>query len=177
MIIGLLCLTLGELNSDRSLGPVCAIGIACTVGVMLTFLPVFLVAAGRWVFWPRIPHVDHQADIATHGMWGRFATALGRRPRRYWVVGTVILLICIGGIGGLKTGGLTVVDSFTTTPDAVQGQKIFDRTFDQGAGAPAHITAAADKTDAVIAAASKVPGVETKPGSVCVAPTSPRSPN
>ncbi|MEP7022055.1 MAG: MMPL family transporter, partial [Pseudonocardiales bacterium] len=64
VIIGLLCLTLGELNSDRSLGPVCAIGIACTVGVMLTFLPVFLVLVGRWVFWPRIPHVDHQADIA-----------------------------------------------------------------------------------------------------------------
>jgi RND superfamily putative drug exporter len=158
------------LNSDRSLGPVCAIGIACTVGVMLTFLPVFLVLVGRWVFWPRIPHVDHQADIATHGMWGRFAAALGKSPRRYWITGSVLLLICIGGIGGLKTGGLTVVDSFTTTPDAVQGQKIFDRTFDQGAGAPAHITASADKADAVIAAVSHVPGVETKPGSVCVAP-------
>ncbi|MDT4976511.1 MAG: putative drug exporter of the superfamily [Pseudonocardiales bacterium] len=170
VIIGLLCLTLGELNSDRSLGPVCAIGIACTVGVMLTFLPVFLVLVGRWVFWPRIPHVDHQADIATHGMWGRFAAALGKSPRRYWITGSVLLLICIGGIGGLKTGGLTVVDSFTTTPDAVQGQKIFDRTFDQGAGAPAHITASADKADAVIAAVSHVPGVETKPGSVCVAP-------
>ncbi|PZS35388.1 MAG: hypothetical protein DLM58_03900 [Pseudonocardiales bacterium] len=170
VIIGLLCLTLGELNSDRSLGPVCAIGIACTVGVMLTFLPVFLVLFGRWVFWPRIPHVDHQADIATHGMWGRFATRLGSRPRRYWVIGTVLLVICIGGIGGLKTGGLTVVDSFTTTPDAVQGQKIFDRTFDQGAGAPAHITAEAGKAEAVIAAVAKVPGVETKPGSVCVAP-------
>ncbi|MEP7179267.1 MAG: MMPL family transporter, partial [Pseudonocardiales bacterium] len=170
VIIGLLCLTLGELNSDRSLGPVCAIGIACTLGVMLTFLPVFLVLVGRWVFWPRIPHVDHQADIATHGMWGRFAAALGRRPRRYWITGTVLLLICIGGIGGLKTGGLTVVDSFTNTPDAVQGQRIFDRSFDQGAGAPANVTAAADQADAVIAAVSKVPGVETKPGSVCVAP-------
>jgi putative drug exporter of the RND superfamily len=170
VIIGLLCLTLGELNSDRSLGPVCAIGIACTVGVMLTFLPVFLVLVGRWVFWPRIPHVDHQADIATHGVWGRFAKALGQRPRRYWVVGSLLLLICIAGIGGLKTGGLTVVDSFTNTPDAVQGQKVFDRTFDQGAGAPAHITAKADQVDAVIAAAGKVRGVETKPGSVCVAP-------
>jgi RND superfamily putative drug exporter len=138
--------------------------------VMLTFLPVFLVLVGRWVFWPRIPHVDHQADIATHGMWGRFATSLGKRPRRYWITGTVLLLICIGGIGGLKTGGLTVVDSFTNTPDAVQGQKIFDRSFDRGAGAPARITASADKADAVIAAVSKVPGVETKPGSVCVAP-------
>jgi RND superfamily putative drug exporter len=170
VIIGLLCLTLGELNSDRSLGPVCAIGIACTVGVMLTFLPAFLVLFGRWVFWPRIPHVDHQADIATHGMWGRFAASLGRRPRRYWVLGTVLLLICIAGIGGLKTGGLTVTDSFTTTPDAVHGQQIFDRSFDQGAGAPARITAAVGKTDAVLAAVAGVPGVEQGPGAVCVAP-------
>jgi putative drug exporter of the RND superfamily len=170
VIIGLLCLTLGELNSDRSLGPVCAIGIACTLAVMLTFLPVFLVLFGRWVFWPRIPHVDHQADIATHGAWGRFAAALGRHPRRRWVAGTVVLLACLAGISTLKTGGLTVTDSFTTTPDAVQGQKVFDRNFHQGNGAPANITLSADKADAVLAAVAKVPGVDNSPGSVCVAP-------
>jgi putative drug exporter of the RND superfamily len=170
VIIGLLCLTLGELNSDRSLGPVCAIGIACTLAVMLTFLPVFLVVFGRWVFWPRIPHVDHQADIATHGVWGRFATALGRHPRRRWIAGTIVLLACLAGISTLKTAGLTVTDSFTTNPDAVQGQKVFDRNFDQGNGAPANITAAVGKTDAVLAALAKVPGVDNSPGSVCVAP-------
>jgi putative drug exporter of the RND superfamily len=170
VIIGLLCLTLGELNSDRSLGPVCAIGIACTVAVMLTFLPVFLVLFGRWVFWPRVPHVDHQADIATHGAWGRFAAALGRHPRRRWVAGTIVLLACLAGITTLKTAGLTVTDSFTTNPDAVQGQKVFDRNFNQGNGAPANITAAAEKADAVLAAVAKVPGVDNSPGSVCVAP-------
>jgi RND superfamily putative drug exporter len=170
VIIGLLCLTLGELNSDRSLGPVCAIGIACTLAVMLTFLPVFLVVFGRWVFWPRIPHVDHKADIATHGVWGRFAQALGRQPRRRWIAGTVVLLACLAGISTLKTAGLTVTDSFTTTPDAVQGQKVFDRNFDQGNGAPANITVAAHKADAVLAAVAKVPGVDNTPGSVCVAP-------
>lgn len=169
VIIGLLCLTLGELNSDRSLGPVCAIGIACTVGVMLTFLPAFLVLFPRWVFWPRVPHVDHQDDIATHGVWGRFAAAIGRRPRRSWVAGTVVLLACVAGIGGLKTGGLTVTDSFTTRPDALQGQQIFDGNFDQGAGAPANITAAAGQTGTVLAAVARVPGVDTGPGSVCVA--------
>ncbi len=194
VIIALLCLTLGELNSDRSLGPVCAIGIGCTVAVMLTFLPAFLLIAGRygawfpaawplllinfrrfrrmqgrWLFWPRVPRVDHQADIATHGMWGRFAGAIGRHPRRSWVAGTIILLACLSGIGGLKTAGLTVTDSFTTKPDALQGQKIFDRSFEQGAGAPANITVAAGKADAVLAAVARVPGVAREPGSVCVA--------
>jgi RND superfamily putative drug exporter len=166
--LGLLCLTLGELNSDRSLGPVCAIGIICTLLVMLTFLPAVLVLCGRWIFWPRVPHVDHAADIATHGMWGRFANALGRRARISWVVTAVVLLACVALIGGLKTGGLRVTDSFTNKPDAVTGQKIYDANFDRGSGSPAVIIANADSADAVIGAVSKVPGVVPGPGAVCV---------
>jgi RND superfamily putative drug exporter len=166
VMIALLCLTLGELNSDRSLGPVCAIGIGCTVAVMLTFLPVFLVLFGRWVFWPLVPHVDHQADIATHGRWNRFAASIGRRPRRKWVAGTVVLLACVAAIGGLKTGGLAVSDSFTSNPDAVQGQHIYDGHFDQGLGAPVIITASARESATVISTVTTVPGVRP---SVCIA--------
>jgi putative drug exporter of the RND superfamily len=167
VILGLLCLSFGELNSDRSLGPVCAIGIACTLGVMLTFLPLSLLV-GRWIFWPRKPHVDHKADIATHGWWGRFAQALGRNARRSWIAATLLLVACAALITGLKSDGLTITDSFTNNPEAVVGQKIFDASFDSGAGAPAVIIANADQKDAVIAAASKVPGVAQAPGSVCV---------
>ena len=46
VIIGLLCLSFSELNSNKSLGPVAAIGIACTLLVMMSFLPVAL-ALGR----------------------------------------------------------------------------------------------------------------------------------
>jgi RND superfamily putative drug exporter len=167
VIIGLMCLSFGELNSDKSLGPVCAIGVACTVGVMLTFLPAFLVLFGRWVFWPRIPHVDHQADIATHGWWGRFATGLVRRPRRAWVSTAVLLALCAVAILGLKTDGLSVTQSFTSKPDAVTGQHIFDTAFPSGTGAPAQIVANADAADAVMAAAKKVSGVLAD--EVCVA--------
>jgi putative drug exporter of the RND superfamily len=169
VVIGLMCLTLGRLNSDRSLGPVCAIGILCTVAVMLTFLPAFLVLFGRWVFWPRVPHVDSQADIATHGAWGRFSAALGRHPRRSWVLTSAFLVICVTGIAGLKTDGLAVTDSFTQKPDAVKAQATFDRAFDNGAGAPAQIIAAADKAPQVITVARSVPGVDTSADGVCVA--------
>ena len=172
--LALLCLTFCELNSDRSLGPVCAIGIVCTAFMMLTFLPAFLVLFGRWVFWPRVPHVDHLADIATHGVWGRFSAALGRHARRSWIIATVALFACVALLGTLKLGGLTVVDSFTNTPDALQGQKIYDANFAQGAGTPALITASADRTDELIATVSKVPGVATTPGSVCVQPDYPK---
>ncbi|MDT4945087.1 MAG: putative drug exporter of the superfamily [Pseudonocardiales bacterium] len=194
VIIGLLCLTLGELNSDRSLGPVCAIGIGCTVIAMLTVLPVYLLVIGRywawtnpvgwvlltmnyrrwrslegrWIFWPRVPHVDHQADIATHGWWGRFAAALGRNARRGWVITAAVLAICVIGISGLRSGGLTNTEAFTNPPDAVNGQKLFDRNFSQGEGAPAVIIADAARADAVIDAVKQVPGVAAAPGSVCI---------
>jgi len=168
VILGLLCLTFGELNSDRSLGPVSAIGIGCTVIMMLVFLPVFLVLFGRWVFWPRIPRADQASDLATHGVWGRLAGWVARRDRPAWAVTTGVLLLCCVALVGLRTGGLSVTDSFTNSPDAVAGQKVFDATFNQGAGAPAVIIANTGATDAVIAAASRVPGVASGPGSVCV---------
>jgi RND superfamily putative drug exporter len=170
VIVGLLCLTFGELNSDKSLGPVCAVGVACTVVVMLTFLPTFLALLGRWVFWPRIPRVDQASDIATHGAWGRFAGALGRRARVSWIAATVFLLACAAALPTLDTGGLAISDSFTNSPDAVVGQKIFDGSFPQGQGAPVVIATNASAADRVIAAVSAVPGVARTPGSVCVAP-------
>src|SRR6185312_10569020 len=170
VILGLLCLSFGELNSDRSLGPVCAIGIACTVVVMLTFLPAFLALFGRWVFWPRTPHVDSASDIATHGVWWRFAQGLGRRARPAWIGATVLLLVFVAFLPTLDSSGLAITDSFTNEPDAVVGQRLYDESFPQGAGAPAVIAANADAVDDVIAAVSAVPGVATDPGSVCVAP-------
>nr|WP_198541268.1 MMPL family transporter [Parafrankia soli] len=168
VVLGLLCLYLGELNSNKSLGPVTAIGIACTALVMLTFLPVFLVLCGRWVFWPRIPHFDQQADLASHGVWARFAGGLVRRPRMAWVSTAIVLLACAGAMTTLKVDGLSTTDSFTNDPDAILGQEIFDAHFSQGAGAPAVIIANVDRKDEVIAAAEKVPGVSTDPGAVCV---------
>jgi len=170
VILGLLCLDFGELNSDRSLGPVCAIGIACTVVVMLTFLPAFLALFGRWVFWPRTPRVDSASDIATHGVWWRFAQGLGRRARPAWIGATVLLLVFVAFLPTLDSSGLAITDSFTNEPDAVVGQRLYDESFPQGAGAPAVIATNADAVDDVIAAVSAVPGVATDPGSVCVAP-------
>jgi RND superfamily putative drug exporter len=169
VVLGLLCLGFSELNSNKGLGPVAAIGIGCTYLVMMTFLPVFLALAGRWVFWPRIPHVDHAADLATHGWWGRIAAAVGRRDRPAWVGATALLVVLFAvGIGSLHTSGLTSAENFTNTPDAVTGQQIYDTHFDPGTGAPAVIVTNADQVDAVMAAAAATPGVSTAPGSVCL---------
>ncbi|RDI19489.1 RND superfamily putative drug exporter [Rhodococcus sp. AG1013] len=169
VIIGLLCLGFSQLNSNKSLGPVAAIGIACTYLVMMTFLPVALSAVGRWVFWPRKPKVDGATDLATHGMWGRIAEFVGRRDRPAWIGATVLLAVLFAvGIGSLQTSGLTASENFTNEPDAVDGQALYDANFDQGAGAPAVVATNASGVDAVIAAASGVEGVRQGPGSVCV---------
>ena len=53
VIAGLLCLLLSDLNSNKALGPVAAIGIALSLLAALTFLPALMLAAGRAAFWPR----------------------------------------------------------------------------------------------------------------------------
>src|SRR6185312_8354731 len=106
-------------------------------------------------------------DLATHGLWGRIAATVGRRHRFAWIGALVVLGICLIGLTSLKTNGMTTAQGFTSKPDAVKGQQIYDAKFsDPGAGVPAVITANADKANDVIAAASKVGGVAPKPGSV-----------
>ena len=55
VIVGMLCLTLAEMNSTAGLGPVAAIGVGVTLLAMITLLPALLVIFGRWMFWPFSP--------------------------------------------------------------------------------------------------------------------------
>jgi RND superfamily putative drug exporter len=195
VMLGLLCLTFAKLNSTAGLGPVCAVGVACTAITMLTFLPCFLLTPrfwawvnpvgwvllavnfrkwrllqGRWVFWPRIPRDDHQTDILqVHGVWSRFGQSLSRHHRRGWVGAGVVLIACVIGVFTLKTDGLPTDKGFTNTPDAITGQRIFDAHFNKGAGAPVVILTPVDKVNQVISAVSHVKGVDTSADGVCVA--------
>ena len=84
VIAALLTLSVAELNSTASLGPIGAVGIAVAMLAMLTLLPAALVIAPRKVFWPRVPHVGDSGDDATHGPWRRLAERLSLHPRRVW---------------------------------------------------------------------------------------------
>ena len=168
VILGLICLTFAELNSTAGLGPVCAIGIGCTVLIMLTVLPALLVISGRWIFWPKRPRVDHQTDILTvHGVWGRFSKSLASNYRRAWIGAGVVLIACLAGIFTLKTQGLSTEKGFTNTPEAITGQKIYNANFDKGAGAPAIILTSSGSAEQVAQSVAKVGGVE--PQHVCIA--------
>lgn len=64
VIVGVLCLLFSDLNSNRGLGPVAAIGIASSLLVQLTFLPAALALFGRVAFWPARP--AYGTDVEEH---------------------------------------------------------------------------------------------------------------
>jgi RND superfamily putative drug exporter len=159
VIIGLLCLTLSELNSNRSLGPVGAIGIAAAYLAGLTFLPVLLMM-GRWIFWPRVPHHDATGDPADEqtGLWASVARFVGRNPRKVWVVTAVVLGVCCLAVPTFKASGTAQTDVFLGDVDSVAGQDALAAHFPGGTGDPVVIIVPAAQAEQV-AQAAKVDGV------------------
>ncbi len=109
VILGLLCLLLSDLNSNKALGPVGAIGIAFALLAALTMLPALLLAFGRAAFWPLrprfgSPHPLLAAD-AVKGLWPRLGRGISKRPRWVWVTCAVLLLAASAGLLQLKASG------------------------------------------------------------------------
>ncbi len=138
VIAALLTLSVAELNSTASLGPIGALGIAVAMTSMLTLLPAALVIAPRGVFWPRVPMVGEEGDDATHGRWRRLADRISLRPRRIWVTVTAVLLLM--ALGNLNyNDSLTTGNSFRDSVDSVEGQELIDKSFPGGANAPTEV--------------------------------------
>jgi RND superfamily putative drug exporter len=105
---------------------------------MLTLLPALLVVFGRRAFWPFVPHVGDTGTDVMHGPWRRIGQRVRRRPRRVWVIGTVVLVALAAGMLDLNTG-LTNGNSFRGEVEAIQGQNILQAHFPAGASAPADV--------------------------------------
>jgi RND superfamily putative drug exporter len=174
VVLGLMCLSLSRLGSTRSLGPVGAIGIAGALLAALTFLPVLLLV-GRWVFWPRVPHVDHvhaYESVGARGLWGRVARLVGRRPRTVWVTTALCLGAAAAFVPTFQASGVSQTDTFRTRVDSVVGQEVLGRHFPAGSGSPAIVIAPEGDLDRVLAVAGAVDGV----AAVSVLPNQPPGP-
>ncbi|GAA4034909.1 MMPL family transporter [Allokutzneria multivorans] len=164
VVLGLLCLLLSELNSNRGLGPVAATGIVMSLLASLTFLPAVLVIFGRVAFWPFRPmavtgkHAKVPTDVEQHGSWARVAAAVGNRPRLTWMITALVLLGGAALLPQFKAAGTSQTDLFLTKVESVAGQKALSAHFPGGIGSPAAIIANAQTAPAVMAAA-KVPGI------------------
>jgi len=136
VIVALLMLSTGELNSTKSLGPVLAIGVAVGLLAMITLLPALLVAFPRAVFWPYRPAYG-SAEPTAQGVWAWVGWRIAPRPRRVWVTAAVVLGILALGLTGLKASGLTNAQSFRGThPDSVVGASVLAEHFPAGTGQP-----------------------------------------
>ncbi len=159
-IVALSVLLLSELNSNRSTGPIAALGIAAAFLVTLTLLPALLLIFGRWIFWPKIPRFDDE-DQKLSGVWSKVAAGVGRRPRFTWIV----TLVFLGGFAAYSTQfeaeGLSQTDSFVTKPDSVIGQEVLAEHFPAGEGNPSIVILPVEQSEAVLAALGEISGVES----------------
>jgi len=133
VIAGLLCLLAAELNSNRGLGPISAIGVAVALLAMLTLLPALLLLVGRRVFWPFIPRVGTEGAEAS-SVFGRIGRLVARRPRPVWI-GAVALLLLLA-LGGTRTSfDLYSDDFFRASVESVEGAALLEGSFPAGASA------------------------------------------
>ena len=158
--VGMLCLTLADMNSTAGLGPVLAVGVGVTLLVMLTVLPAWLVIFGRWIFWPKRPGFD-SAEPTASGLWARVGHRIAPHPRRVWVTTAFLLLLACLGLFKLDTGGLNSTDQYTKAFESVQGQRLLEEHGMVDTSSPIMVVADADRADQVAAAISSVPGVAT----------------
>ena len=182
VILAMLCLLFSDLNSNRSLGPIAAIGIFFSLVAALTCLPALLVAFGRVAFWPFRPKVEHahghkHEAVATPGMskatvhdvdrglagigglWRKVGLLIARRPRVTWVVTLVLLLAASSGVLQLQANGVSQTDVILSQSNAVDGQKALAKHFDGGSGSPVLIIADQAKADQVLAAVTGTAGI------------------
>lgn len=146
---GLLCLLFSDLNSNKALGPVAAIGIAFAVLAALTLLPALLLLLGRVAFWPRAPRFDTGWEPRRDGIWARAAALVARRARPLWIGLVVLLALCSLGLLGLRASGIPQSELVLGTSQARDGQHVLAEHFPGGSGSPVEIIAPQSRLDAV----------------------------
>ncbi|WP_254550478.1 MMPL family transporter [Catellatospora tritici] len=158
VILGLLCLLVSDLASNKGLGPVGAIGIASSLLVSLTLLPAILTLLGRAAFWPVRPKFG-SAPAEERGIWAKVSALVGRRARLVWIATAFLLLAGVAGLTQLKAEGIPQTEGFTGRPDSVAAQELTTAHFPGGTGSPAEIVVRADKLDQVLSVVRATDGV------------------
>lgn len=169
VIVALLCLLFSDLNSNRSLGPIAAIGILFSLGAALTLLPSLLLLFGRSAFWPLRPklgssHVQPEGVNATgleglRGIWKMVATLISRHARPVWIASFLVLATGSLGLLQLQANGVPQSALILTESNAVDGQEALARHFDAGSGSPVSVIAPEQDQDAVLEVVQNQAGI------------------
>lgn len=157
VVLGVLTLLLSAIPTTRGLGAACAVGIVVAATFALVVLPAALVLFGRWVFWPRVPHVGDAVLVDSHSLWRRVGDTVARRPRSF-VAGTVVGLglLAVGATG--ITTGLDPADQFLQRPEAIAAAERLGESFPAGTSDPVQVVTRAGP-QLVVTAAEEIDGV------------------
>ncbi|WP_299167313.1 efflux RND transporter permease subunit [uncultured Arthrobacter sp.] len=160
VILALLCLLFSDLNSNRSLGPIAAIGIVFSLLAALTLLPAFLLLFGRSAFWPLRPKAGtHAAGVhgrnvngleGLRGIWKRVGRLISRASRPVWIVSLLVLVAGSLGLLQLQASGVPQSSLILAPSNAVDGQDALARHFNAGAGSPVTFIAPEGQGDGVL---------------------------
>jgi putative drug exporter of the RND superfamily len=157
VVLGLLTLLLSLFPATRGLGLACAVGVVVAATFALVVLPAALVVFGRWIFWPKVPHVGETGLADGHSFWRRVGDAVAKRPAGFITVTVIVLGVMAGGITQIQTG-LDQADQFLQKPEAIAASERLAQSFPAGAADPAYVMTRGDG-DAVAETVGRVEGV------------------
>ena len=160
VILGVLCLLLSGLNSNRGLGPVAAVAIFFSLLAALTALPALLVLCGRAAFWPFRPKYVEPVDgvlvpVKAARLWGAVGQLISRRPRPVWIISVLLLSAASLGLLQLQANGVPQTGLLLSQSDSVDGQKLLGKHFDAGSGSPLYVVTKEVDAARVLALAKK----------------------
>ncbi len=157
VVLGLLTLLLSVIPTTRGLGLACAVGVVVAATFALVVLPAALVVFGRWVFWPRVPHVGDTVLVDSDSVWHRVGGAVAKRPAAF-VVGTLAALAILASGTLSITTGLDPADQFLQKPEAISAAQRLGDSFPAGTTDPVQVVTR-DDTDQVLAEVKDLDGV------------------
>jgi putative drug exporter of the RND superfamily len=158
--VSLCVLLLASVENTRAIGFTGAVGIVTALVFSAVVLPLALVACGRWIFWPSIPHRDKK-DASEQSVWGKIGRKVMAHPRPVLAIGVVLLLGLSVATLGVEVG-LSQNDRFRVKPEAVLGQEALSRALPSGAGQPVTVlvpTAQADQATKLLQSVDHVSSV------------------
>ncbi len=165
VIAALLILLLSELQSNRALGPIAAIGIVFAMLAAFTLLPAILLILGRAAFWPLRPKhepTDTIVDLLpTRGIWARVPRFVARRARPVWIISVVALLLATVGMLQLKADGVPSSELVLGDSEARTGQQLLGEHFPGGSGSPVYVIVAEDHLEQTARSMLAAAGIES----------------
>ncbi|MGL5816235.1 MAG: MMPL family transporter [Phycicoccus sp.] len=159
VVLGLLTLLLSAFPSTRGLGLACAVGVLVAAVFALVVLPAALVVFGRWVFWPKVPHVGQVGLADGRSLWRRIGDTVARRPAGFATVTVLLLALAAGGITQIRTG-LETSDQFLQQPEAIAAGERLAQSFPGGSADPVVVMTRGDG-DEVARTVGAVEGVDS----------------